>query len=84
MLNTQVVPMLAQEGQAMFLDTGGGLFGDSWWIFPLVGIPMMLVMMGGMMFMMRMMMGSEGMGGMWSHGPADAAPKGHIRPSERP
>ncbi len=53
----------------MFEDT-------AWWIFPLVGIPMMLVMMAGMMFMMRMMMG---MGGMGSHGasdgPADARPK---------
>ncbi len=49
----------------MFLDVGGdGSFFEDvpWWIFPLVGIPMMLVMMVGMGFMMRMMMGM----GEWS------------------
>ena len=60
----------------MFLDAAGdgSFFGDvPWWIFPLVGIPMMLVMMAGMGIMMRMMMGMGGMGSRSaSHGPADA------------
>lgn len=48
--------MLLQAG------SGGGFFGDApWWVFPLVVIPMMLVMMVGMglvmWLMMRMMMG---------------------------
>ena len=63
----------------MFLDGGGdgSFFGDvPWWVFPLVGIPMMLVMMVGMAFMMRMMMGMGGMGShSASHGPADAPQK---------
>ncbi len=53
------------------------MFLAQWWfLIPLVGIPMMLIvmacMMAGMEFMMRMMMGK---GGMWPHGPADAPQK---------
>ncbi len=65
----------------MFLEVAGdgAFFGDvPWWVFPLAGIPLMLVMMVGMGLMMRMMMGMGGMMGMGSHGashgPADAPP----------
>lgn len=49
-------------------------FGDApWWVFPLVGIPMMLIMMLGMglmmWVMMRMMMGMGDHDG--SHGMTD-------------
>ena len=64
----------------MFLQ--GGFFGDvSWWVFPLVGIPMMLFMMVGMGFMMRMMMGMGGMGSHSASNGPDQASEAEVAPS---